>query len=352
MRIARYPGIQCLSGHIGPRFLPGDRAEARHPSHVHRVRRRCVEREGLEGGSGDPGALPDRPVAGDLRAVIRQGKGRQRDRRLHLPVERWLVEVRPGKQARHPRYQRLVAERRIPRGLHRGREQHERGVVGHHGQGQAGHRRTVRRLPARRILRPEAGLHARSIRPGHGSGGDQGPLRSHRSHHNDAGSENRQGEPAGRSIEPRAAIEPSARARDIQHGRQKHKHTAVRDALRVIPLLPRLRPYAVLLRGSRGEPERERHGEPLDQRARKRTGQPDRRDLLREPGPEAANPICELGEYDRCAGNGGYRAGEGLSREYHLGRQVVPAGRILPHRAPPLAVRGRPLRPLQGRLLR
>ena len=33
---------------------------------------------------------------------------------------------------RRPRHQRLVAQRRLRRGLRRGREQHERGVVGHH----------------------------------------------------------------------------------------------------------------------------------------------------------------------------------------------------------------------------
>ncbi len=60
-----------------------------------------------------------RPVGGDLRAVRRQGARGQRDRRLDLPVERRLVEVRAGRAARHPRHQRLVAQRRLRRGLRR-----------------------------------------------------------------------------------------------------------------------------------------------------------------------------------------------------------------------------------------
>ena len=99
------------------------------PVMVHRVRRRCVGREEHARGPGRPGQVPDRAVARDLRAVRRERHGGQLDRRPHLPMDRRLVEVRPGVAAGHSGHERLVGERRLPRGLRRGRQQHERGVV-------------------------------------------------------------------------------------------------------------------------------------------------------------------------------------------------------------------------------
>ena len=109
-------------------------------------------------GPGHAGALPGGPVARDLRAVGRQGPRRQRHRRPGLPVERRLVEVRAGEPPEHPRHERLVAQRRLPRRLPRRREQHERGVVGHHRQGRsptpAASTTSTRARPTTRCARP------------------------------------------------------------------------------------------------------------------------------------------------------------------------------------------------------
>jgi beta-galactosidase len=84
---------------------------------------------------------------------------------------RRLVEVRPGGPPGHPGHQRLLVQRRLPRGLGARREQHERGVVGGGGQGPHGSLRSLRTLPPGGLLRPEAGLRAGSLRPGHRPGG-------------------------------------------------------------------------------------------------------------------------------------------------------------------------------------
>ena len=68
----------------------------------------------------------------------------------------------------HPRHQRLLAQRRLLGGLPRGRQQHERGVVGHLRQGLLRCPGHLRRLPARRLLRPARRLPAGPLRQGHG----------------------------------------------------------------------------------------------------------------------------------------------------------------------------------------
>ena len=86
-------GVERLPRHLGPRLLRGGAEQARRAGHVHRVRLRRLQRHHHAGGPGHAGQLSARPVGGDLRAVRRQGPGRQRHRRHDLPVERRLVEV-------------------------------------------------------------------------------------------------------------------------------------------------------------------------------------------------------------------------------------------------------------------
>ncbi len=285
---ARHPRHQRLPRHLGPRPLRRGQGEAGHARDVHRVRRRRLQRAHQERGPGHPGALLRGPVARDLRAVRRQGPRGQRHRRLHLPVERWLVEVRPGRPARHPRHQRLVAQCRLRGGLRRGREQHERGVVGHHRQGRVRPPRPLHGLSARRLLRAEAGLHARSLREGHRSGRHPRALQRRPA---DGG----RGGRARRRRRPRRRIEP-ARARgrrahgvrDLQHRRRTHHDP--RDAAgrrHHAAGVPGLRPPPVLLRGRRGQPHRGRHRPRVRQHPGQRADQSHRRDLLREPRPRA-----------------------------------------------------------------
>ena len=126
---------QRVPGHLLRAALPGGARKARPPGHVHRVRRRRVGCEEHARGPGRPGEVPDRAVARDLRAVGGEGPRGQLDRGPHLPVVGRLVEVRPGIPPGHPGHERVVGQRRLPRGLRRGRQQHERGVVGDRRQG-------------------------------------------------------------------------------------------------------------------------------------------------------------------------------------------------------------------------
>ena len=138
---------QRVPGHLLQHPLPGGPRQARPSRDVHRIRRRRVGREEHAGGPGHAGEVPDRTVARDLRAVGGQGHGGQFHRGPHLPVDRRLVEVRPGVAAGHPGHECLVGQRRLPRGLRGGRQQHERGVVGDCRQGHDRPQQPLRALP-------------------------------------------------------------------------------------------------------------------------------------------------------------------------------------------------------------
>ncbi len=112
--------------------------EARHPGHVHRVRRRRLEREGDARGPGDAGPLP--ASASGRRST--SSRAARAGSATPSAASSSSGATAGGSSARTSRLdihdtQRLLAQRRLRRGLRRGREQHERGVVGHLRQGPA-----------------------------------------------------------------------------------------------------------------------------------------------------------------------------------------------------------------------
>src|SRR5207237_9716710 len=103
----------------------------------------------------------------NLQPELWQRTRRQRDRRLRLPMDRRLVEGRPGKEPRYPRHHRHLEQRRLRLRLFARRKQYERGVVWYYRARYARRARALSRTPARRLLRPATGLLAESLRDLH-----------------------------------------------------------------------------------------------------------------------------------------------------------------------------------------
>ena len=119
---------------------------------------------------------------------------------------------------------------------------------------------------------------------------------------------------------------------------------------RARPLPPAFRGFdkmQSLLRGCRGAAHPEHDREHVGQHPGQRPHESHRRALLREPGPPAEHQGRRPGL--RAAG---HRAAEGLQRKHLVGRQVVLARGLLPHRPLPLGLRGRLLRTVSRGQLR